>query len=134
MEALQRLYREWPFFETLLDNAELSCPQRPDRRRRVRRARRTGDATPSWARIGDEHRLTVELLLRVTGRTQLLEGMTAMQRSISLRERRTQTRCPSSRSALDGCGPSPGDPEWDRLLRLVHLTVNGVAAALQGTG
>ena len=29
---------------------------------------------------------------------------------------------------------SPGDPEWDRLLRLVHLTVNGVAAALQGTG
>ena len=32
------------------------------------------EAPRIWARIGDEHRLTVELLLRVTGRTQLARG------------------------------------------------------------
>jgi phosphoenolpyruvate carboxylase len=28
----------------------------------------------------------------------------------------------------------PGDPERERMLRVVRLTVNGVAAGLQGTG
>ena len=61
------------------------------------------------------------------------------RRSSSARWRcatRTSTRCRSSRS---GCWPgcaalAPDDPERDRVLRLVQLTVNGVAAGLQSTG
>ena len=43
---------------------------------------------------------------------------------------RTSTRCRSSRSGCSpGCARSrPDDPERDRVLRLVQLTVNGVAA------
>ncbi len=136
MDALQRLYREWPFFETLLDNAELVLSRSDLTVAGEYAALSPHPQAPRiWARIGDEHRLTVELLLRVTGRTQLLEGLTAMQRSISLRTPYADSLSELQVRLLRRLRrTSPGDPEWDRLLRLVHLTVNGVAAALQGTG
>ena len=86
LDALGRLYREWPFFETLLDNAELVLA-RSDLTVGGQYAGLSAhpEAPRIWARIADEHRLTVELLLRVTGRARLLDGLPAMQRSIVLR-------------------------------------------------
>jgi phosphoenolpyruvate carboxylase len=58
-----------------------------------------------------------------------------MQRSIALRTPYADSLSELQVRLLRQLRRTPaGDPERERLLRLVHLTVNGVAAALQGTG
>ena len=136
LDELGRLYRDWPFFETLLDNAELVLA-RSDLTVAAEYAGLAShpEAPRIWGRIVEEHRLTVELLLRVTGRAHLLDGLPEMQRSIVLRTPYADSLSELQVRLLRRLRRTPpGDPERERLVRLVHLTVNGVAAALQGTG
>ena len=136
LDELGRLYRDWPFFETLLDNAELVLARSDLGVAEGYAALSSHPEAPRiWARIAEEHRLTVRLLLRVTGRARLLDGLPAMQRSIALRTPYADPLSELQVRLLRRLREIPlGDPERERLLRLVHLTVNGVAAALQGTG
>jgi phosphoenolpyruvate carboxylase len=77
----------------------------------------------------------VALLLRVTGRGALLDGQPALQRSIALRNPYIDSLSELQVRLLRRLRTLPvEDPERERLLRLVQLTVNGVAAGLQGTG
>ena len=72
---------------------------------------------------------------RLTGHERLLDGSPVLQRSVTLRNpyvdslSELQVRLLARLRAL-----APDDPERDRVLRLVQLTVNGVAAGLQNTG
>ena len=106
--------------------------------RRIRRALAPRpDARRIWPRIRAEYHRTVE---RPSFASPVgLDCSTRRRPPCSARSRCAipmRIRCRSSRSdSCAGCaGPPADDPERDRLLRLVHLTVNGVAAALQGTG
>jgi phosphoenolpyruvate carboxylase len=136
LERIGAVYRSWPFLASILDNAELSLA-RVDlgvARRYAALATAPGDDA-RWRAIEDEHRRTVELLLRVVGHEQLLDGSPVLQRAIALRtpyvdtlsELQVRLLADLRRRALD-------DPERERLLRLVQQTVNGVAAGLQSTG
>ena len=94
-----------------------------------------GDDGQRWAAIEAEYHRTVSFLLQVTGRDALLDGAPVLQRSIGLRNpyvdslSELQVRLLARLRAMD-----PDDPERGRVLRLVKLTVNGVAAGLQNTG
>jgi phosphoenolpyruvate carboxylase len=136
LDELGRLYREWPFFETLLDNAELVLARSDMTVAADYAGLSAHPAAPRiWGRIVEEHRLTVGLLLRVCGRAHLLDGLPEMQRSIALRTPYADSLSELQVRLLRRLRRTPpGDPERERLVRLVHLTVNGVAAALQGTG
>ncbi len=85
--------------------------------------------------IEDEYHRTVALLLRVTGRDRLLDGLPVLQRAIALRNpyvdalSELQVRLLARLRSMP-----PEDPDRGRLLRLVQLSVNGVAAGLQNTG
>ena len=133
---LGRLYRKWPFVASLLDNAELSLA-RVDlgvARRYAALATAPGDDA-RWRAIEAEHSRTVELLLRVVGRERLLDGAPVLQRSIALRNPYVDTLSELQvRLLADLRSRRADDPERERLLRLVQLTVNGVAAGLQSTG
>jgi phosphoenolpyruvate carboxylase len=88
-----------------------------------------------WRAIEAEHGRTVRLLLRVTGRDQLLDGSPVLQRAISLRNPYVDSLSGIQVRLLGHLRRrGDDDPERDRLLRLVQLTVNGVAAGLQSTG
>ena len=71
----------------------------------------------------------------MTGRDRLLDGAPVLQRSVALRNpyvdalSELQVRLLARLRAM-----APDDPERPRVLRLVQLTVNGVAAGLQSTG
>ncbi len=136
LDALARLARDWPFLSSLLDNAEMSLAKADMGVARLYAALATGPGDDRrWDAIESEYRRTVALIGRVTGRTRLLDGAPVLQRSVALRNpyvdslSELQVRLLARLRAL-----APDDPERQRVLRLVQLTVNGVAAGLQSTG
>jgi phosphoenolpyruvate carboxylase len=136
LRRLGELYRAWPFFASVLDNAEMVLAKAD-----LQVARRYASLAPDpatrrlWRRIKGEFDRSVSLLLDITGRAKLLDDMPVLRRAIDLRNpyvdslSEIQVRLLARLRSLP-----PDDPERERLLRLVHLTVNGVAAGLQNTG
>jgi phosphoenolpyruvate carboxylase len=133
-----RLYRSWPFLSSVLDNAEmiLAKADMGVARRYASLVAATDDGgRRRWEAIEAEYHRTVAELLAVTGRERLLDGAPVLQRSIALRNpyvdslSELQVRWLARLRAMD-----PDDPERERVLRLVQLSINGVAAGLQNTG
>ena len=136
LDAIARLVGDWPFLSSLFDNAEMSLAKADMGVARLYAALAMGpDDDRRWEFIETEYRRTVSLLGRVTGRAHLLDGSAVLQRSVALRNpyvdslSELQVRLLARLRAL-----APDDPERKRVLRLVQLTVNGVAAGLQSTG
>jgi phosphoenolpyruvate carboxylase len=133
---LVRLYRTWPFLASLLDNAELSLARADIGVARQYAALATGpDHARRWSAIESEHRRTVAWLARVTGRERLLDGDLELRRRIVLRDPYVDSLSAMQVMLLGRLRARPDDdPERERLLRLVQLTVNGIAGGLQATG
>jgi len=136
LEEIARLAQDWPFLSSLLDNTEMSLAKADMGVAQLYAALATGPGDDRrWDAIESEYRRTVSLLARVTGRERLLDGAPVLQRSVALRNpyvdslSELQVRLLARLRALP-----PDDPERGRVLRLVQLTVNGVAAGLQSTG
>ncbi len=136
LDRLARLYRAWPFFESILDNAELALA-RVDLP--TARAYRRLDAGPAaalaWSAIEAEYELAVRLLNRVTGRQHLLDGLPNIQRSLSVRAPYLDPLAEIQVHLLARLRQlPPGDPSVEPVRRLVQLSVNAIAAGLQATG
>jgi phosphoenolpyruvate carboxylase len=136
LDAIGRLARDWPFLSSLIDNAAMSLAKADMGVARLYASLATGPGDDRrWGAIESEYRRTVALVSRLTGHERLLDGSPVLQRSVTLRNpyvdslSELQVRLLARLRAL-----APGDPERDRVLRLVQLTVNGVAAGLQSTG
>jgi phosphoenolpyruvate carboxylase len=136
LQRLQQLYRAWPFFASLLDNAEMILAKAD-----MPVARRYASLAPSvdsrriWRRIKSEHERSVEEILAVTGRARLLDDVPVLQRSIELRNPYVDSLSELQVRLLARLRNLPiEDARRPELLRLVHLTVSGVAAGLQNTG
>jgi phosphoenolpyruvate carboxylase len=135
--TLSAMHEAWPFFAVALENAELSLA-RSDLAVAQRYAELAGPRGQRiWTTIRDEHERSVAAVLAVTGRARLLEGAPGLARSIELRNpyidclSEIQVR---ALGKLRGLSNDADPAERERLLRVVHLTVNGVAAGLQVTG
>jgi phosphoenolpyruvate carboxylase len=136
LAEIGRLYRSWPFLASLLDNAEMILAK-ADMGVARRYASLAADADDGrrWAAIEAEYHRTVSLLLRVTGRDRLLDGAPVLQRSIALRNPYVDALSELQVRLLARLRDLPAEsPERGRVLRLVQLSVNGVAAGLQNTG
>jgi phosphoenolpyruvate carboxylase len=136
LDALGRLYKSWPLFEAILDNAEMTLAKADIGVARIYAGLARGpSAERIWEQIEAEHERTVRLLLQVTGRDHLLDGLPVLQRSIELRNpyvdslSELQVRLLARLRSL-----APEDPARSELLRLVQLTINGIAAGLRNTG
>jgi phosphoenolpyruvate carboxylase len=137
IREIARLYRSWPFLASVIDNAEMILAKADMGIGRRYASLTTGeDAQRWWTTIEAEYHRTVSWLLRITGRDRLLDGAPVLQRSIGLRNpyvdalSEVQVRLLRRLRALP-----PEDMEARAMhLRLVQLSVNGVAAGLQNTG
>ena len=133
--TLAEMQRGWPFFAVTLEMAELSLA-RSDLGVARRYAELAG-AERIWQTIRDEHERSVAALLAITGRTRLLDAAPGLARTIALRNPYIDCLSEIQIRALRGLRALPDDAdaaERERLLRVVHLTVNGLAAGLQVTG
>jgi phosphoenolpyruvate carboxylase len=136
VREISRLYRSWPFLASVIDNAEMILAKADmGIGRRYASLARSDGADARWTMIEAEYHRTVAWLLRVTGRDRLLDGAPVLQRSIGLRNPYVDALSEVQVRLLRRLRALPGDhPDRALHLRLVHLSVNGVAAGLQNTG
>ncbi len=136
LDRLAELYVSWPLFEAVLDNAEMTLAKADIGVARLYAGLARGPAASRiWERIEAEHERTVRLLLRVTRRDHLLDGLPVLQRSIDLRNPYVDSLSELQVRLLARLRPlPPDDPIRAELLRLVQLTINGIAAGVRNTG
>jgi phosphoenolpyruvate carboxylase len=124
-ERLRRMFRDWPFFTSFMENAELSLAKADLDIAELYLAR--GGRPEVAAAIRDELALTVRLVLAVTGHGRLLDCKPELQRAIELRNPYVDAL---SFMQLRFLAERP----TARADRLIQATISGVAAGLQNTG
>ena len=95
LDLLRQMAREWPFFTSVLSNAEMGCAKADlGIARALRRAlgRRTRLATGSGPSLREEFELTVAELVLIGGGERLLDCEPVLQASI---DRRNPARRPA---------------------------------------
>ncbi|MBM3832595.1 MAG: phosphoenolpyruvate carboxylase [Verrucomicrobia bacterium] len=136
LPQLRELYRHWPFFAGLIDNAALSLAKTDlyiaERYASLVRSKSTRDRI--FGMIAGEFHRSVNAVLKITGRSQLLGQHPVLSESIRLRNpyvdplHYLQIRFLRTWRRLD-----PKErPE--SLRRLLALTVNGIAFGMKSTG
>ncbi len=136
VDHLTDVYRHWPFFASVLDNAELSLAKADmGTFRRFADLASGPEATAIRALIESEHARSVRLLALVTGRTTLLADHPALARAIELRNPYVDALSAVQVELLGRLrNPDLAPSEAAALRLVVGATINGVAAGLQNTG
>ncbi len=136
IEHLASLYQRWPFFASVLDNAELSLAKADMGIFRRYSALADGaDAVAIRGMIEAEHARTVRLLLVITGRERLLDGHATLARAIALRNPYVDALSAVQVELLARLRqPGVEPPEAAAVRGVIGLTINGIAAGLQNTG
>jgi phosphoenolpyruvate carboxylase len=136
---LGELYRRWPFFGSVLDNAELSLAKADLATfRRYADLAEGAEAVAIRGLIEAEYARSVRLLLLVTGRDRLLAGHPTLARTIELRApyidalSAIQVELLGRLRAAEAAGDSATETAPFRAV--VGATINGIAAGLQNTG
>jgi phosphoenolpyruvate carboxylase len=137
-ELCSDMYRGWPFFRALLDNAEMSL-LKADLGIAALYSELVTDralADEFFARIRDEYECSVERILAVTNHRALMDADPVIQRSVHLRNpyidplNYIQVEMLRRLRAL----PDRDGSEAAILRAVVVLTINGIAAGLRNTG
>ncbi len=136
-DRLAAAYREWAFFRSVIDNVELGLAL-ADPILAARYASLAGDSPP-MRHIADaieqERIRTLDELMRITGRSEILEGSPRFRRSVELRTPYVDVLSELQVLALERLrGGSLSVTERTSAEQLLQLTVGGVAAGLQHTG
>jgi phosphoenolpyruvate carboxylase len=133
LAALQKMYKQWPFFRTLLSNMDMVLAK-SDLALASRYAELVGDARlrkKIFSAIEAEWQRTADALSQITGEKQRLAGNTALQRSIRHRfpyiDPLHHLQVELIRRYRDGKAD-------ERVQRGIHISINGIAAGLRNTG
>ncbi len=137
-EVSREMYDGWPFFNTLIKNAEMSLVKAD-----LGIAALYSDLVPDRAlagrildRIRAEYERTRDVVLAITGQSELMESETVIQRSVNRRNpyvdplNYIQVEMLRRLRAL----PDPESLEADSLREVIVFTINGIAAGLKNTG
>jgi phosphoenolpyruvate carboxylase len=136
LPLLQRMYREWGFFRTMLANMDMLLAK-TDIAIAERYAGLVQDAALREAiflRIKQELQATITALLAITGQASLLESNPLLKRSL---RNRYPYLDPLNHLQVELLQRYRAGPPWsdDKRVRSgIHLTINGVAAGLRNSG
>ncbi|WP_189651126.1 phosphoenolpyruvate carboxylase [Nonomuraea spiralis] len=133
LDELRAAYAEWPLFNAMLDNAEMSLAKTD--RSIAKRYLALGGRDDFARQVLEEYDRTRDLVLRVTGHTRLLENRKVLSRAVQLRDPYVDALSHLQLRALRAMRTEDlSEQERERLSTLLLLSVNGVAAGLQNTG
>jgi phosphoenolpyruvate carboxylase len=133
LALLQKMYRDWPFFNTLLSNMDMVLAK-SDIAIASRYATLVSDTTlrdAIFGRIRAEHERTITALKEITGQAELQDANPLLQRSIRNRfpyiDPLNHLQVELLRRFRDG--------DSDAATREgIHLSINGIAAGLRNSG
>ena len=144
LALLQKMYRQWPFFRSLLSNmdmvlakSDLALAWRYAGLVKNARLRKT-----IFTVIEAEWHRTAAALVLITGHKQRLAGNLSLQRSIKhrfpyldplhhLQIELIRRYRQANAASLATSSPAQAD---DRVQRGIHISINGIAAGLRNTG
>jgi phosphoenolpyruvate carboxylase len=136
LAKLRDMYRHWPFFRTLLDNAGVSLAK-TDLRIAAEYAAMVRSSVVRekvFALIRHEYDRSVERVLQVTQRAALLEHQPVLARSIRLRNPYVDPLNYLQIRFLARWRKANEKQRTETLRRLLALTVNGIAFGMKSTG
>ncbi len=133
MSELQRLYAEWAFFRSLVENLEMTLAK--SSLDIAEGYLDLVDDTSPFATIAQEHARTVDAVLEIVGADQLLDRHPVVQRSIRLRnpyvDPMNAIQVELLRRYRD---PGATEDERSSVRRPLLRSIAGIAAALRNTG
>ncbi|XID90788.1 phosphoenolpyruvate carboxylase [Paenibacillaceae bacterium WGS1546] len=137
LETLRRMYREYSFFASLVDNLQMALGKADLTIARQYAGMIEDEEIKGriFTQIEEEYAKTKEMILTITGQEEILDNVPVIQESIRLRNPYVD---PLSYlqvqllTELRGLRSRNGDDA--ELLREVLLTINGIAAGLRNTG
>lgn len=134
-QLLEQMYQRWPFFNTLIDNAQMILSKADKRIARTYMAlvKDRAVAEEIWSRIEHEWTLTSDYVLAITGQSRLLDNSPMLQRSIERRNPYIDPLSTIQVELLRRLREAPGQ-ETALLREAVLLSINGIAAGLKNTG
>ncbi len=135
MAMLKGMYRDWPFFQTMLDNVHLGM----GRADMAIASLYAELADPEHAKVifGDiktEFELSRDLLLEVTGTENVLDTEPWLQRSIQVRNPYVDPLNYIQVELLKKLRQDPEGPNAEHIRQCILQSINGIAAGLQNVG
>ncbi len=133
LALLQKMYKQWPFFRTLLSNMDMVLAK-SDLALASRYAELVSDARlrkKIFTAIEAEWHRTADALSQITGEKQRLAGNAALQRSIRHRFAYIDPLHHLQVELIRRYREGKAD---ERVQRGIHISINGIAAGLRNTG
>ena len=137
LELLRKMYKQWPFFRTLLSNLDMVLAK-SDLRIAARYVDLVDDKKLGkriFGAIKAEWERTQAMLGAITGETARLQANPSLARSI---EHRFPYLDPLNHLQVELMRRyrmrRADDPTMERVQRGIHLSINGIAAGLRNTG
>ena len=133
LALLKKMYRQWPFFRTLLSNMDMVLAK-SDLALASRYADLVGDAKlrkKIFSAIDGEWHRTAQALTLITGERQRLAGNAALQRSI---RHRFPYIDPLHHLQVELVRRYRAGQTDQRVQTGIHISINGIAAGLRNTG
>ena len=133
LALLKKMYRQWPFFRTLLSNMDMVLAK-SDLALASRYAELVADAKlrkKIFSAIDAEWRKTAQALSLITGDKQRLAGNAALQRSI---RHRFPYIDPLHHLQVELVRRYRAGQTDQRVQTGIHISINGIAAGLRNTG
>jgi phosphoenolpyruvate carboxylase len=133
LALLQKMYRQWPFFRTLLSNMDMVLAK-SDLALASRYAELVSDARlrkKIFTAIEAEWQRTADALTQITGEKNRLAGNPALDRSI---RHRFPYIDPLHHLQVELIRRYRAGLADERVQRGIHISINGIAAGLRNTG
>jgi phosphoenolpyruvate carboxylase len=131
------MYREWPFFKTLVDFMQMTLAKSD---LRIAEAYSTLVQNAKvreriWERASEEYEKSVRTLLQITEQEHLLDGSPVLQRSIRLRNPYVDPLSYIQVSLLRRFRSLPeSSPEREAISHPLLLTIAGISSGMMNTG
>src|SRR5882672_5553315 len=133
MPFLKELYREWPFFRTLLSNMDMVLAKSSIAiaSRYAELVADTALREKIFSRIRSEWHSSIEKLLDIMGQERLLQGNPLLERSI---RNRFPYLDPLNHVQVELLKEHRAQNPDEQVLRGIQITINGISAGLRNSG